>query len=409
MDIVETTVRKFEGALDRAEGLLAARLVQDDALAAVQRLLERFKTHRDSLVSDLANMANAEVVATRCDVALAELVRYTPLLGLIHRSKSSANPFEMYGPLLALGRQVIGREIRLVVSSEWDYSPFTMAHGTTLDGFVFVGMPATIPDKALLIPLAGHEFGHSVWAVEDGRATFEALVFGAVWDRIRERLHEVCSHCNVTDEAALLTLDGLRSWRTARSWALLQTEELFCDLIGFRLFGTAYAQAFAYLLAPGLADHRVPSYPVVRTRAEVLQRAAARWELSLPAEFLAGFRPAPPINSGGLLGEIADAAALDLVDRTITEVEAHGRECGLRLPRAEVVDAVRQDLSMVVPSDRGATLAELLCAAWQVGTDSGTWASLPHILAERHRVLDDLVLKSAQIMEYHHRIGAGGA
>lgn len=63
-------------------------------------------------------------------------------------------------------------------------------------------------------------------------------------------------------------------------------------------------------------------------------------------------------------------------------------------------------LAMVVPSNRDATLAEVLCAGWLVQTDSGVWASLPHILAERHRVLDDLLLKSAQVLEYHELIQA---
>jgi len=413
VDIIETTVRKLEGALDRAEGLLSARLVQHDASDAAQRLLDLFMAQRDD-VAALVQVGNVDVVATRCDVALAELVRWTPLLGLIHRSKSSANPFEMYGPLLAMAQQAVRPDIRLVVSSEWDFSPFTMPHGTTLEGFVFVGMPATVPDKGLLIALAGHEFGHSVWVVRDAKTVLGPAVFQVVWDRIRARLTEVLlalSAYHIQDEAGLLTLDGLRAWRPACWWALEQVEELFCDLFGLRLFGAAYAHAFAYLLAPGLVDHRVQTYPHPRSRAEVIVRAAQRWGITLPADFVDVFLPPKPGTSapGGLLGEIADAAALDLVDRLLADAEGHARDRGFELPRAAVVELVRRDLAMVVPSDRGATLAELLCAGWQVRTDSGVWASLPHILAERHRVLDDLLLKSAQVLEYHERIQAAAA
>jgi len=410
--VIGTTLRKLEGALDRAEGFLSARLAQEDARAAAQQLIRLLMTERDEIaaLAPLADGGNAEVINTRCDVALAGLVRLTPLLGLIHRSKSSANPFEMYGPLLSLARQVIDADIRLVVSSEWDFSPFTMPHGTALDGFVFVGMPAVVPDKSLLMPLAGHEFGHSVWLVRNAAVTFEPLVFQAVWNRIRTRVGEVIaalSAYGIRDEPGLQTLDGRRAWRRAYFWALQQTQELFCDLFGLRLFGEAYAHAFAYLLAPGLVHHRVPHYPHPRSRAEVLTRAAARWEIPVPDRFVDAFQGTSVESTpGALLGEIADLAALDLVSDLIAEVEAHSSERQVVLPRAEVIDGVRGDFALVVPSDRGATLAEVLCAGWRVRTDTGVWASLPHIRAERHRVLDDLVLKSAQVIEYHQRIRA---
>ena len=318
----------------------------------------------------------------------------------------------MYGPLLALARQVIDPDIRLVVSSEWDFSPFTMPHGTTLEGFVFVGMPATVPEKALLVPLAGHEFGHSVWVVRDAQAKFEPLVFRAVWNQIRGRLDEVMKACHVAEEPELLELEGRRAWQSARSWTLQQVEESFCDLVGLRLFGEAYLHAFGYLLAPGLAAHRLPIYPHPRSRAELLAHAATRWGITPPAGFVDLFPPskAGAGSPGGLFGELADAAASDLAEELLTEVETHAAECAVALPRPAMVEAVRQDLAMVVPGDQeAATLPEVLCAGWRVRTDAGMWASLSHIRAERHRVLDDLILKSAEVLEYHERIRPGAA
>jgi len=414
--LIESTLRKLEGALDRAEGFLSSRPAQEDSRAAAEQLIHLLMTQRDEIaaLAPLVEVGDREVIATRCDVALAKLVRWTPLLGLIHRSKSSANPFEMYGPLLALARQVIAPHIRLVVSSEWDFSPFTMPHGTALDGFVFVGMPAIVPDKSLVMPLAGHEFGHSIWLVRNAEDALQPIVFQAVWDRLRARVADVIaalSPYGIRDEAGLQTLEGLRAWRRAYLWALQQAQELFCDLCGLRLFGAAYAHAFAYLLAPGLVDHRIPSYPHPRSRADVLVQAAARWDVPMPGYFLDAFTTKGPIESspGALLGEIADSAALDLVDKLIGEVEAHALERGVALPRAAAIDGVRADFALVVPSDRAATLPEILCAGWQVRTDAGIWASLPHIRAEGHRVLDDLILKSAQMIEYHQRIQAATA
>ena len=73
-------MRKLEGALDRAESLRFARLAQDHATAAAERLLARFMAQRHE-VAALAPDADLDAIATRCDVALADLVRCIPLLG----------------------------------------------------------------------------------------------------------------------------------------------------------------------------------------------------------------------------------------------------------------------------------------------------------------------------------------
>src|SRR3546814_14740255 len=50
------------------------------------------------------------------------------------------------------------------MSSEWKFVPFT--YPMTLDwlpGFALVGGPAPESDNVLIVPLAGHEIGHSAW------------------------------------------------------------------------------------------------------------------------------------------------------------------------------------------------------------------------------------------------------
>lgn len=404
IDTIIATVQKLEGLLDRAEGLLSAGLIQDDALAAVRTLTELIILQRDE-INALSSVADPDVVAVRCDSALAILADHTPLLGFVHRSKSSANPFEVYGPLRALARKVITPDVRLVMSSEWDFSPFTMPHGTTLKGFVFVGMPATIAEKALLIPLAGHEFGHSVWNVQNCEPKVQQLLQPAIWNQIRARLAEALQAFGMTKEADLLTREGRRRWQPARQWASQQAQEIFCDLVGLRLFGASYAYAFVYLIAPGLSAYRPWHYPHPRNRVEILASAASKWGIHLPPALVALF-PATktPGSFEPFLGDVADAAALEVVPQLISLVEAHASSCSVALPRPNVVADVVNDLKMVVPADKNATLAEVICGGWEMHNDPLSWASLPHIAATRHRVLDELLLKSAEIVQFHEHL-----
>ena len=67
------------------------------------------------------------------------------------------------------GNDPANRETRLILSSEWDYSPFMYDQITDLPSFVFIGLPACESANPLLLPLAGHELGHSVWVKNDSR------------------------------------------------------------------------------------------------------------------------------------------------------------------------------------------------------------------------------------------------
>jgi len=57
----------------------------------------------------------------------------------------------------------MGAQTKLIVSSEWEFSPFVYRSITGFPGFVLIGLPATESSNPLVIPLAGHELGHSVW------------------------------------------------------------------------------------------------------------------------------------------------------------------------------------------------------------------------------------------------------
>src|SRR3546814_8743121 len=67
-------------------------------------------------------------------------------------------------PIKRLVETAVSPDARLIMSSEWKFVPFT--YPMTLDwlpGFALVGGPAPESDNVLIVPLAGHEIGHSAW------------------------------------------------------------------------------------------------------------------------------------------------------------------------------------------------------------------------------------------------------
>ena len=99
-----------------------------------------------------------------CAHANQRVALYHPVLGFILRSTNVRNAFEAYDPLLQICRRIFGAQAKLILSSEWSFSPFTYpAVFADLPDLMFIGLPATEAGDALILPLTGHELGHSVW------------------------------------------------------------------------------------------------------------------------------------------------------------------------------------------------------------------------------------------------------
>lgn len=400
--------------LERAFAVKRSGLIQADAERALDEIVKRFNQYERELTDLEAGSYDPATIATHCDLVLGDLFRFMPLLGFLHRSKSSANPFEIYGPLRALARRLLQSDTRLIVSSEWAFSPFTMPHGSLLTGFVFIGMPASEADNALLVPLAGHEFGHSVWAGPGGLAAVGVKVEEAVWQQVRARIQEFRTLFSITADETQLSqdMDTVRAVAPARRWALEQAQELFCDIFGLRTFGESYLHAFSYFLAPGLGSRRPPEYPHPRDRAEALVKAATQFAVAVPTGFAEAFTPPTPRapSRETFLAVVADDAARDVVPLLINRADECASQSGVSLPEDAKIGAIIRDcFDKVVPADFDYSLPELVCSGWRASENPSMWASLPHVHAERERILNDLLLHSAQILEYHHRLLAPGA
>src|SRR4029079_7231830 len=89
------------------------------------------------------------IVKQTCALDLHHLFTYLPLLGFVLRSTNVRNAFEVFRPLLRLAGDIRDpgvpkgkRKTELVLSSEWDYSPFVYREMPKLPGFVMIGIPS---------------------------------------------------------------------------------------------------------------------------------------------------------------------------------------------------------------------------------------------------------------------------
>jgi len=242
------------------------------ALILIEEVFRAFLDH----VEKLDEASDPQTIRAACIAEVSGLFDYLPILGFILRSTNIRNAFETYGPVLRLCQKILGPNTKLLISSEWEYSPFTYARVTHLPNFVLIGLPAHESSNPLLLPLAGHELGHTIWADRNILSKFAQSIEKSIVDEITggrwndfQQLHpDTTEKSSVTDDFIVR-----QTWLPAADWAARQAEETFCDLIGLRIFGESYLQAFAYLLSPRLAGLRSVIYPNFRRRVSDLVNA----------------------------------------------------------------------------------------------------------------------------------------
>lgn len=91
-----------------------------------------------------------------------------------------------------LATELLEEHSRVVLSSEWSFSPFTYpAALEQLPTFVFIGVPASECHNPLVIPLAAHELGHVVWRRNGVKAEFDPIILTTILDIYRSRWDDV--------------------------------------------------------------------------------------------------------------------------------------------------------------------------------------------------------------------------
>ena len=142
--------------------------------SALDAIESNFKEELAKL-DDLDEGVNDDrTIKDACAVALGVCFMSTCPSWFDPRSTNVRNAFQICAPLQRLCECVLEpsisplrRTTRLILSSEWTYQPQVYPEKDFLPSYVLIGLPAPESSNPLLLPLAGHELGHSLWRAND--------------------------------------------------------------------------------------------------------------------------------------------------------------------------------------------------------------------------------------------------
>lgn len=389
--------------LSSAKRRIAAFLEQIDILAESSfphedgsKVLREIRDHFASQVSLLELPPTAtDAMADRVCVHVAELIsEYTAILGFVLRSTNVRNAFELHYVMKCLVERVLGQDTYLLISSEWDFVPFTYPIGIDLlPRAVLLGSPAPESENPLIIPLAGHEIGHSAWRTSNVEDSLNEAVMSAVDVAIAA---QVGTPSTVEEENDLRAEISVMRDRCA-FYALQQLEEIYCDLLGLYLFGPSYLYAFDYLLGPGGSD-RLLHYPSDAKRMEILAATADQLAIGVDA----GLRDRWTMVQCSKEDETSLAIIDHAVGETLETLKLHVRAfvtgLGLAPPTGENIARVKAAFERGQPYAETASLGEIISAGWVLLRSNGDLANDDD--RKSYKVLCDLIWKTIEVTEY---------
>lgn len=413
MDHLHYSRNRLKAFLDELTRVRGIEFPYQDASQALLEIETSLRTHLTALDA-LSPESDPAVTRAACKSASTALVIYLPLLGFILRSTNVRNAFEIHGPMLHLARMLLGPSTKLILSSEWDYSPFTFLN-PVLSRYVLIGLPASESANPLLVPLAGHELGHHLWRKKSLYSRFSAALQTQIVEQITTtHWDQYLSIFPKVDKSAINTdLFAKQTWQMAYDWALRQIEETYCDYIGLGLFSESYLHAFAYLIAPSLGGLRAQHYPNNKRRVRHLVSASRAFGVNSPEHYEAMFddlpEPTESEQATKFLLELADVASesvmehlLEMAASTLEEVSHQ------RVDRINAASIYRCYSQHIVPSNQPRTLSDVLNAAWTAFHDTNLWKNNSQI-RNRDKTLKELVLKNIEVLEYNQIVKGSGA
>ena len=410
MVTVEYSLRRINAVLEEIKRLEQSEFPYESSKVALKILERKFKNHQGTLkrLKRLSPPPTPDVANNACSISLTDIYLYLPILGFILRSTSVRNAFETYGPLLRLARKILSPSTKLILSSEWENSPFIYTEISILPAFVLIGLPAQESENPLLLSLAGHELGHSVWKANNIEFQYMTQVLDKIiyeisttfWDRYKEIYPHV-------KKETLTDLFARSTWMPAYQFAIRQIEEIFCDLIGLRIFAESYLYAIGYLLAPCVSGPRSYHYPNTKRRISHLEEGARKFKVNIPHEFLNIFEDneEPSESTTKLLVELADVTSTSLVPKLIEAVEHIADEKNIpERSNEEVEKFINSYFENLIPISNAKRISDILNAAWLCFHNERIWKKNPTIKAkDRSRFLNELVLKSIEVFEIEKR------
>lgn len=293
------------------------------------------------------------------------------ILGILTRSGSMRNSFEVYNTFRDLCNRFFSKEVYVVISSEWNYIPFTYPMNLQeLPEFIIIGLPASESNNTLIFPSAAHELGHSIWLNKGMEAVFSEGVFAKAAEQVEKNPKLIGGlFPDDVDASSDLFAQQMQQqfiYESGRA-ALRQIEELFCDFIATKIFGNSYLRAFQYLIAPGGGQSRSTEYPATKERAALINTYAGKEGQGIEGydvEFEDNrFENLHAYDAG--IARIADNVRQQFTEQVYQKAATISQEAGIRQIDGEVVEKAVKYFSNGMPINFDASIGELYTAAWE--------------------------------------------
>jgi hypothetical protein len=346
--------------------------------------------------------------------ALSRQVKYileysSHILGILARSATTRNAFELYAPFKNSSRKFFDDEIYIIMSSEWGYVPFTYPMNIQeLPDFIIIGLPATESSNVLIFPAAAHELGHSIWLKRNLTEKYSGKIESAITEYINNNSRVLLpfSSGSTEDDSSNLFSHQLRQQFVidATESCIRQLEELFCDFVALCLYGKSYLYAFAYLVAPSDGGERSLNYPDTRARAEIMEKYAKEIGIAVDS-YGSEFHPdSQKIRHSyeGVILRVADSMRGNYTDEVFNEAKTFVLSSGHSFPNSENISSIANFFRYGIPTDQDFSLGEIMTAAWSIFVDWEVYngGSSPPTLS----YISDLVLKSVEAREFRVRM-----
>lgn len=386
--------RRIASFIDQIDVLAESSFPHDDGKHVLDTIRERFLELEQML--ELPPTAKDDLADRICFHISEVISEYTEILGFVLRSTNVRNAFELHYVLKEMVEQVLETETDLLISSEWAFVPFTYPIGIELlPDVVLIGSPAPESQNPLIVPLAGHEIGHSAWRVTNVEDAFSERLNKAVDAAIQAHKRALDEKPGEDDLVTRSSVAVLRD-RCAEH-ALHQLEELYCDLVGLYLFGSSYLFAFDYLLGPGGSDRSL-DYPSDAQRMEILTKGAEELGIDVDPALGQHWTASTCAADQRRFVSIVDDAVATLVD----DLKAHVQELmdsrGIAPPSADGIVKVYEAFAQSQPYAERATLGEIISAGWRFLQGEGGLAHKGK--RETYKVLCDLIWKTIEVAEF---------
>ena len=412
LSTLDFALEKLRSVLHQLQELDGSSFPHQDASDALAELQSTIVKLIETIEDEKRHDPDEVMIGQLCRRSSVEISAVLEVLGLILNSTGVKNAFELYSPLVNLAKRIVSEKIKLVLSYEYNYIPFTYPLTLpSLPNFIIIGLPASESGNALVLPAAGHELGHSIWRHRKLSDHFGLLVRNLVKKSVQETHRDkFLTYFPEIDKYEFDDPKAMSIWSMAHTWACLQLEEVFCDLVGLYIFGPAFAHAFAYLISPTLSEERTPEYPSSASRAKYIKDAAEIFSISLPSNFGNLFeneRPPPQYQEiEQLYLEIADSVTDEIVPEIISEVQSYLSSKQVSPPEPNSWKKVSAAFNSFVPAENLSGLPDIINAGWDAYLNldflsSDNHSPPPSKSQDKRRLvfINELVLKTIEVLE----------